>query len=422
MLPFDKEWTYRCSSDFTLQKTFRRTTLTALWPPDLRALWLVTVINQLGVGILQVTLGWLIFALTDSSAMVGVVFALRSAPNLIVGFVAGALTDRFDRRRLMRLTVFGMALVSLAMAWLHAADRLDIWHVLVYASVVGTLFSFETTARHTYVYDLTGAHGALQGLAMNSLAQRVGGAVGALLAGATLQWWGIGETFLITGLCYGIGGCALSALRHHGAAAPMSREPLWQNIRTYMQALRSHRVMQSLMISTAASEILGFSHQVLLPAIADNVLHVGAAGLGVLTTFRFVGGMLGVVLLTILGPVQRQGRLLLVVLALFGIGQILLGQATAFWLAVVCVMGINVMATATDVLHYALLQLHVSNEQRGRAMGSWVVGTGTAPLGHLEIGYLAGLTSTSLALVSHGMALIALPLVLLLLLPELRRL
>jgi MFS family permease len=395
---------------------------TTLWSPDLRALWLVTVINQLGGGILQVTLGWLIFALTDSSAMVGVVFALRSAPNLIVGFVAGALTDRFDRRRLMRLSVFGMALASLVMAWLHATDRLDVWHVLVYASVLGTLFSCEATARQTYVYDLTGAQSALRGLALNSLAQRLGGAVGALVAGATLQWWGIGETFLIVGLCYGIGGCAVSALRHQGVAVPISREPLWQNLRTYVQALRSHRVMQSLIISTAAAEILGFSHQVLLPVIADNVLNVGAAGLGVLTTFRFVGGMLGVALLTIFGSMQRQGRLLLIVLVLFGLGQVLLGQVTAFWLAVICVTGINVMATATDILHTALLQLHVSNEQRGRAMGSWVVGTGTAPLGHLEIGYLAGLTSTSLALVSHGMALVALPLVLLRVLPELRRL
>jgi MFS family permease len=370
----------------------------------------------------QVVLGWLVFDLTDSSTMVGVVFALRAAPNLVVGFVAGAIADRLDRRTLMRLATFGMALISLLVAWGLGVERLEVWHVLVYAGVLGTLFAFEMTARQAYVYDVVGTGGAIQGIAMNTLAQRVGGALGALLAGATLQWWGADASFLIMSLCYGTGGCALYALRHQGAAAPLVREPLGQNVRSYMQALRTNHLMRSLMISTAAAEILGFSHQVMLPVLAENVLHVGAAGLGVLTTFRFVGGMLGVAVLTLLGLAHSQGMLLMIALGLFGVGEVLLAQVTHFWLVGLSVAFINVMASATDILHHTLLQRSVSNEQRGRAMGSWVVGTGTAPVGHLEIGYLAGLTSASMTLMLHGIALLALPLVLMLCLPQLRRL
>jgi hypothetical protein len=200
------------------------------------------------------------------------------------------------------------------------------------------------------------------------------------------------------------------------------RESLGQNVRSYAQALRANRLMRSLMVSTAAAEILGFSHQVMLPVLAENVLHVGPAGLGVLTTFRFVGGMLGVAILTRLGPAYRQGMLLMIALGLFGVGEMLLAQVTHFWLAGFSVAFINVMASATDILHHTLLQRSVSNEQRGRAMGSWVVGTGTAPVGHLEIGYLAGITSASATLMLHGIALLALPLVLILCLPQLRRL
>ena len=119
---------------------------------------------------------------------------------------------------------------------------------------------------------MVGASGAIQGIALQALAQRVGGALGALLAGATLQWWGAGSAFLMMGFCYGISGCTLYALRHHGDSAPRWREPLRQNLRNYVQALHSHGMMRSLIVSTAAAEVLGFSHQVMLPVLARQAL------------------------------------------------------------------------------------------------------------------------------------------------------
>jgi hypothetical protein len=114
--------------------------------------------------------------------------------------------------------------------------------------------------------------------------------------------------------------------------------------------------------------------------------------------------------------------MLLCVLGFFGAGLVTLAYAPDFWLAVVCVVFINVMASTTDILHHTLLQVSVANEQRGRAMGSWIVGTGAAPLGHLEIGALAGVTSAHVALLTNGIALMVLPLLLALCLPRLRRL
>jgi MFS family permease len=334
----------------------------------------------------------------------------------------GALADRLDRRLLMRLSVLGMALSSLAVACLLFTHRLHVWQLLVYTGILGTLQAFDMTARQVYVYDTLGATRVAQGIALISLAQRLGSAGGALVAGAVYQWWGGAASFLTMSLSYGAGLGALYALRHAGVAAPRFREPFWHNLRAYMHALRTNQVLRSLMVSTATAEVLGFSHQVMLPILAKDVLQVGAAGLGILTAFRFIGGTLGVALLTSLGIIRRQGILLLVMLALFGVGEILLGYASHFWLAVACVIGINVMAAATDVLHQTLLQFSVSNEQRGRAMGAWVVGVGTAPVGQLEIGHLASLTSAQTALSLNGLGLIILTAVLAIGLPRLRRL
>ncbi|MEK7814949.1 MAG: MFS transporter, partial [Chloroflexota bacterium] len=365
---------------------------------------------------------WLVYDMTGSGGMVGAIFAMRSAPNLLVGFAAGSITDRLDRRTLLRLSAFGTALVPLAVALLLFTGQLTVWQLMLATFFMGTLQAFYLTARQVYVYDVVGASGAMQGIALIFLAQRAGEAVGALLAGGLIHWWGPGPSFLAMSLTVGAGALALYGLRHRGQSAPLSRESMGQNLLNYLRALKTNRVMGSLMVTTAVAEILGFSHQVVLPIMAQEVFHVGAAGLGVLTAFRSVGGALGVLALATLGKVRRRGLLLLVVLALFGGGQMLLAQATDFWLAALFVTLINVMASATDTLHQTLIQLSVPNEQRGRAMGSWMVGIGTGPLGQLEVGHLAGLTSARVALLVNGATLAGLALVLGMVLRRLRRL
>ncbi len=90
----------------------------ALHTPGFPVLWGATLCSQVGGGMQQVLLGWAVLSMTDSSSTVGMLFAMRSLPNVLVGFAAGALTDRLDRRTLMRVTSCGMALVSWLIAWL----------------------------------------------------------------------------------------------------------------------------------------------------------------------------------------------------------------------------------------------------------------------------------------------------------------
>ncbi len=102
--------------------------------------------------------------------------------------------------------------------------------------------------------------------------------------------------------------------------------------------------------------------------------------------------------------------------------QILLGQALNLWMALLFVTMTNMMAAASDVLHQSLLQLSVPNQQRGRAMGSWIVGIGSAPWGQLQIGYISGITDSRVALLINGGALVIVAMVMGLVLPRLRRL
>ena len=155
---------------------------------DFRVLWISTVSNQLGMGMQQVALGWLVFELTGSVGMVGVMFAMRSAPNLVVGFIAGPVTDRIDRRLVMRASVFGMMAVSLLGAIFLFAGFLSVWPIMLGTFLLGVSQAFYMTSRQVYAYDIVGSDAAVQGIALISLAQRVGGIIGALLAGALIDW------------------------------------------------------------------------------------------------------------------------------------------------------------------------------------------------------------------------------------------
>ncbi len=394
----------------------------ALRYPDFRVLWLSTVSNQLGWGMQQVLLGWLVFDLTGSGGMVGAIFAARSAPNLVVGLAAGSVTDRFDRRLVMRLSCAAMMVISLVVAWLLFAGLLSVWLLLLSAFLMGAAQAFYMTARQVYVYDIVGGSRAVNGIALVSLAQWTGGIIGSLATGALIKWAGPAPAFLAMGATYALGILVMYWLRHAGSSAPANRETILENLLNYFRALKNNRVMLTLIISTSGAEILGFSHQVLLPILAAEVLKVGPEGLGLLTAFRFLGSSLGVFAVAALEHLRRRGMLLLAFIALFGLGQVLLAQSPVFWVAVIFVVFINFMASATDILHHTLLQLSVSNQQRGRAMGSWIVGIGTAPVGQLEVGYLAEATSARVALLCNGVALIALALVMGVLMPRLRRL
>jgi len=179
------------------------------------------------------------------------------------------------------------------------------------------------------------------------------------------------------------------------------------------------------MVLTAAAEILGFSHQVLLPSLARDVLHSGPEGLGVLNAARSVGGILGLVVASLRGPIQGGGALFLAVLLAFGAS--LMGLALApfvvgFAGVVVMVVLVNSVGALADLFAQSLLQLSVPRHLRGRAGGAWVVAIGLAPLGQLQIGALASAFGVGVGFAASGLALVLLALATAVFAPRARRL
>ncbi len=392
---------------------------------DFRSLAAAVVFNSVGMMGENVVLGWLTLTLTDSPLMVGVAMGMRMLPLFFVGVPAGALADRLPRHRLLLITGAAQAVTASSIGVLTLLGRITLAQVLLLTLVAGTLRAVEHAARQSYTHDVVGGPALVHGFAILGVMMRTGWLAGSLGTGAVIAHLGIGYAYLLVAGGFLLGGLALAGASAPAPAPPSEAGSLWRGVVDFLVAMRTDRTLLILMILTAAAEILGFSHAVLLPSLARDVLQAGPEGLGVLNAARSVGGILGLIVASLRGPIHGGGTLFLAVLLAFGVS--LMGLAIApfvvgFAGVVVMVTVVNSVGALADLFAQSLLQLSVPRHLRGRAGGAWVVAIGLAPLGQLQIGALASAFGVGVGFGASGLALALLALAAALLAPRSRRL
>ena len=389
---------------------------------DFRLLWLSTALYSLATGMEQVSVGWLIFELTGSELMVGVGAAARMAPFFFFGLISGAIADRWERRTLLRAGSAGASVVALAMALLLLRGLDDVWVVIALVAVLGSTFAFILTVRQTYTYDIVGPEYALNGLALGAMAMQGGGIAGSLASGAVIEAVGPGWQFVAASVCYLLSAVATLPISNPGRTLRPIAVSVLRNLTGYISLLRNYRLLLILMFLTAATEVLGFTHMTLFPVFAKEVLQVGPTGLGVMTAGRQAGGLLGLWLLAALGSVRKKGLMMFGTALGFGAGLMAFSATGDIYSFLGVLLFVNACAMAADTLYKTMMQELVSDEERGRAMGSWVLSIGFAPVGHVGIGALAGAVGAPRALLINGAALATISLVAAIALPRIRRL
>lgn len=389
---------------------------------DFRFLWGSTVIQSVSFGMERVSLGWLIFEMTDSVFMLGVATAANMAPAFFLGIVSGAVADWANRKLFVRFLVLAAAGSASLMALVLLTGVAQVWHVLGLATLTGTVSAFLMTVRQAYTYDITGPTHALNGMALSSVSMSLGSMAGALLSGVVISTLGIGEQYLMVAGIYGLAAVVLMGTRDVGQAAVAERGSVVENLVSYVQLLRVNRTLMTLMLMTIAIEIFGFSHYTLLPVFAKDVLGVGATGLGIMTGVGQLGGLLGVMVLANLGNFRRKGLLVLAITTGFGLGLMAFSLASHMLLFLVILAWVNGCAMSLDTLNRTLMQENVPNEQRGRAMGSWTLSIGVGPVGKLGVGALGEAIGAPGALLVNGAILAFVGVSAVVVLPRIRRL
>jgi len=393
--------------------------------PGFRRLGASVLLNSVGMMGETVVLGWLTLELTNSPLLVGVAMGMRMLPLFFVGVPAGALADRFPRHQLLMLTGAGQALTASALGALTLLGQVGLAHVLLLTLAAGTLRGLEHAARQSYTHDVVGAPALVPGLAVLGVAMRLGWLLGSLGVGAIIARFGSGAAYLAVASGFLAGALVLLPASSPPRAARPAPGSLWASVVGFATAMRTNRPLLVLMMLTAAAEVLGFSHQALLPSLARDVLAIGPEGLGALNAARSVGGVVGLAVASARRRVDGGGAFFVTVLLSFGASLVGLGLApyvvgVAGVIAVLIV--VNAVGALADLLAQSLLQLSVPGHLRGRAGGAWVVAIGLAPLGQLQIGALASLFGVSVAFGASGVALVLLAGATALLFPRVRRL
>ena len=372
---------------------------------DFRLLCVSILFYSVGNGMEQVAVGWLVFELTGSALMVGAASAARMAPFFFLGILSGTLSDRLERKAFLRVVTLLAAGVAGGMALLLLAASINVWTLIALVAAQGSVFAFALTIRQAYTVDIVGPRQALNGLALTSIGMQAGGIVGSLASGVLIEGVGPGWQYVGVGACYAASGLTLFAVRTAHRAAPAIRESVLSNLAGSIRLLRQNRSLLVLMGLASVTEVFGFTHMTLLPVFAKDVIGVGPAGLGIMTAVRQCGGLIGLGLLASLGDYRRKGLLMFLTAGLFGLGQMALSTSANLYVFLVVLVVVNASAHAVDTLYKTLMQTVVAEEQRGRAMGAWVLSIGTAPVGHLGLGGLASAMGAQGALLINGAVL-----------------
>jgi len=180
-------------------------------------------------------------------------------------------------------------------------------------------------------------------------------------------------------------------------------------------------IVATLLTFAMIVEILGFTFQTVMPSLAEDVLGVGATGLGALTAMAAIGGLVGSVLITALSDFSRKGLLAIAIIFMYGVGLISLGVSEIFPVSLLIVAVVGIMASSFDALQWTMLMANVPDDMRGRAMGGWIFAIGFGWAGSLELGVIAEVYSVGWALSVNGVGLLILGMLALMFAGRLRR-
>ena len=393
--------------------------LASFHEPEFRKVWLGAVLFSLGMWMERLAIGWFVLDETGSVFLAALSFAIRTVPNLVLGPIGGAASDRLPRARVLLATSLVRMAAAALMALVVFVDFASVPILLALVFVTGATIAFQNTSLQPLQAEIVGPERLGNAVSLTSFGQRSIGVAGALTGGVLIGWLGPAPTFLVGAIP--LAGAALMFARVRQATAPTRTgtgfaADVVEGLRLIVQTPMV-RLLLGMMILV---EILGFSFNGLLPAVAERVLEVGPERLGLLTGGVSVGAMLGTLFLVITADRLPRGLMLIAVFAMFGSLIVVLGNSTIFWVSIVAVAGIGASAAMVDALEWIMLQQSVPDQLRGRALGGWNFAIGWGWVGPIALGAIADAAGVPAALTISGSLLAASAAILLLFTKSLR--
>jgi MFS family permease len=398
--------------------------LRALDHRNYRLFFIGQSISLIGTWMTQIAISWLIYRLTNSALLLGVVGFVGQIPSFLFAPVAGVMVDRWNRHRLLVATQALAMAQSLALAALTLTGAVKIWHVIALSAFQGMINVFDMPARQAFVVEMVEKHEDLSNaIALNSLMVNAARLLGPSLAGVIIAAVGEAWCFMLDGVSYLAVIASLLLMKLPRAVAErIEEENLFRQFREGWNYIVGFRPIRNMLLLLALTSLVGMPYTVLMPIFASDILGGGPYTFGWLMAASGVGALMGALFLAARKTVLGLGKFIPAMAGVFGAGLIAFSFSRALWLSLSLrvVTGLGFMAQMA--VSNTLLQTIVEEDKRGRVMSYYTAAVmGTMPFGSLLAGAMgAGIGAPHTLLIS-GICCIAGALWFAKTLPSLRR-
>jgi MFS family permease len=362
----------------------------ALRHPNFRLFFLGQSISVIGTWLTQVARGWLVYELTHSALLLGVVSFVGQIVSFVTGPFAGVWVERLDRRKLMSYTQVFSALQSLFMAVVTLTHSVTVWQIMVLSVVSGVVGALAVPARLSFVAVMVEDRNDVDnGVALVTSMNNVARLVGPAIAGLVIAAWGEGWCFLIDALSFLPVIASLALMRMSLPETRRRKLGMLEEIHEGWSYVSTFLPIRVLLMFVALISLMGNSYAVLLPIFAGPVLHGGPTTLGWLTSASGVGALMSTILLALRKSVVGLARVVQIAGALLGVALILFGLSHVLWLSLLLMVliGFGLMQSVTGV--NTIIQSLVPEGMRGRVMSYYAMAfLGAAPFGNLLVSAL----------------------------------
>jgi MFS family permease len=348
------------------------------------------LISLTGTWMQSVAQSWLVYRLTGSAALLGVVGFAGLIPVFLLAPLGGAVADARGRHPILVATQTTSMLLAFALAGLTLAGLIEVWHVFTIAALLGVVNAFDIPARQAFVADMVGRDDLVNAIALNSSMFNGARIAGPAVAGALVASIGEGWCFVLNAVSYVAVISGLLLMRIEPWRRPLRHGSTLSTIVAGFGHVARTAPIRALMLMLALVSVAGMPYTVLMPIFADRILHGGPQTLGVLMGASGVGALSAAGLLATREGVFGLGRWVTFGAAGFGASLIVFSQSTSIWLSMAALVPAGFCMMLQMASSNTLIQAMVPDALRGRVMAIYsMMFMGMAPFGALLAGTLA---------------------------------
>ncbi|MGA2131032.1 MAG: MFS transporter [Bryobacteraceae bacterium] len=361
------------------------------------------LISLIGTWMQNVAQAWLVYRLTGSSVMLGLVSFAGQIPVFLISPLGGIVADRFPRQRVVIATQTASMLLALTLSALTLTGAVQKWHIMLLAVGLGVVNAFDIPARQSFFVEMVGREDLINAIALNSSMFNASRVIGPAVAGILVATIGEGWCFFANGVSYVAVIIGLLCMRLP-PYAPVARttSPFADVIEGFRFVIAS-RPIHHLMILLGILSLTGMPFAVLMPIFADKILHGGARGLGILMGASGIGALGGALLLASRETVHGLGRWVAISAAAFGGTLVIFALSHSFWPSCALLMPVGFAMMVEMGSSNTLIQTMSPDRLRGRVMSVYsMMFMGMAPLGAVLSGVSADRWGASVTVAAGG--------------------